>query len=58
MISPTLKGYRLYRNYAVVALDWNILVNFGFEKRGIFNKIPHLHKRSMEISGNWLLHFY
>ena len=44
MISATLKGYWLYRNDAVVLLEWNILLKFGFEKRGIFNKILFLHK--------------
>ena len=32
MISATLKDYWLYRNDAVVVLDWNILLNFGSEK--------------------------
>ena len=44
MISATMKGYWLYRNDAVVVLDWNILLKFGFEKRDILNKIPILHK--------------
>ena len=34
-----------------------IALKFGFEKRGIFNKIPFLIKRSREISGKGLLHF-
>ena len=38
MIPATLKGYWLYRNDAVVALDWNILLKFGFEKRFFFKK--------------------
>ena len=38
MISATLKGYWLYRNDAVVVLDWNILLNFGFEKKGYFKQ--------------------
>ena len=44
MISAKFKGCWLYSNDAVVVLDWNAPLNFGFEKRGIFNKIPFLHK--------------
>ena len=39
MISATLEGYWLYRDDAVVVLDWNILLKFGFEKGVPFNKI-------------------
>ena len=50
MISATLKGYWLYRNDAVVMLDWTILLNFGFEKRDIFFNISIFYiKRSMGI---------
>ena len=58
MISTTLKDYWLYRNDAVVVLDWNILLKFGFEKRGILTKFHFYIKRSMEISGKGLLHFF
>ena len=33
-------------------------LKFGLEKRGIFNKIHFYIKRSMEISGKGLVHFY
>ena len=36
----------------------NIVLEFGFEKRGILNKIPFYIKRSMEISGKGLLIFF
>ena len=43
-------------------LLWCMIENFilkcGFEKRGIFNKNLFYIKRSMEISGKGLLHFY
>ena len=57
MISATLTGYWLYRNDAVVVLDWKIVLKFGFEKRGIFNKNPFLLKRTIEISEKELLDF-
>ena len=34
----------MYRNDAVVVLDWNMFLKFGFDKKGIYNKIPFLHK--------------
>ena len=58
MISASLKGYWVYRNDAVVVLDWNILLKIGFEKKGNFNKIPFYIKRSMVISGKGLLYLY
>ena len=35
-----------------------IVLKFGFEKMGIFNKIQFYIKHSMEITGNGLLHFF
>ena len=34
----------MYRNDAVVVIDWKIVLNFGLEKKGVFNKIPFPHK--------------
>ena len=43
-------------------LVWSLIekfvLKFGFEKRGILTKIHFYIKRSMEISGKGLLHFY
>ena len=43
-------------------LSWRliekIVLKFGFEVKGIINKYHFYIKRSMEISGNRLLHFY
>ena len=39
-------------------LNEKFVLKFGFEKGGIFNKNLFYIKRSMEISGNGLLHFY
>ena len=34
----------MYRNDGAVVFAPKIVFEFGFEKRGIFNKIPFLHK--------------
>ena len=44
MISSRLKGYWIYRNYGVAVFDWKNCIQICFEKRGIFSKIPFLHK--------------
>ena len=58
MVSTTSKGYRLYRNDAVVVLIDKFFVKFGFEKGVFITKIHFYIKHSMEISGKGLLHFY
>ena len=44
MIYATQKGYWMYRNDGVEEFDRKTIFKFGFEKKGIFNKIPFLHK--------------
>ena len=58
MVSATFKCYWPYRNDVIVVLDLNIGLKIGFEQRGIFNKNHFYKRRSMEISGKGLLHFY
>ena len=48
----------MYRNDAVVALDLKIRLKIWFEKMVFLAKFYFYIKRSMQMSGNELLHFY
>ena len=44
MISATLKAFDCTEMMLLWCLIEKFVLKFGFEKRGIFNKIPFLHK--------------
>ena len=44
MISATLKAFESTEMTVLWCLIEKIPLKFGFEKRGIFNKIPFVHK--------------